>query len=64
MQSYILADISAGRKISFAIEGLPRPVAAGSTIPKVLAGLGAFVLVIACVVVLLIRKPETQPEAV
>ncbi|MDP6635027.1 MAG: hypothetical protein QGG42_09030 [Phycisphaerae bacterium] len=62
MQSYILSDISAGQEMSFVIEGIPRPVAKASNIPKVLAGLGSVILVISCIVVLLIRRPESEPE--
>ncbi len=62
MQSYMVSDVSAGQTISFSIGGMGRPVAKASIIPKVLAALGGLILIVLCVVVLLIRRPEEQVE--
>jgi len=66
MQAYTVVDIAAGQEISFTLPGMPRavvkPSALVSTIPKILAALGGVILVILCIVVLLIRRPETEVE--
>jgi len=62
MQSYILSDIPAGQKISFVLGGLSSPVAKASSFPKILAALGGVILVIMCIVVLLMRSPQKDPE--
>ena len=60
MQAYTISDISAGQKISFTIAG---PIPKASSLPKILAALGGVILVILCIVVLLIRRPEGELES-
>jgi len=62
MQAYMVSGISAGQKISFTLPGMPKAVAKASPIPKILAALGGVILVILCIVVLLIRRPETEGQ--
>ena len=66
MQAYTLFDISAGQEISFTLSGMSSPVPKASmlvsTLPKILAALGGVILVILCIVVLLIRRPETEGQ--
>ena len=62
MQAYMISNVSAGQEISFTLAGMSMPIPKASSIPKILAALGSVILIILCVVVLLIRKPEVELE--
>jgi hypothetical protein len=62
VQPYITSNVSTGQKIQFSLGGLPGPVIKTSYIPHVLAALGCVILFVPCIVVLLMRRPETEVE--